>query len=135
MREAELAEPRKKDRGAAVDRAEIGEVTIPEPSEEWGVSATMTWNSVRESGASTFYASSDYAVLWLICDNIDAHSKQGGRRSPEMLRVILSGLGSLLATEGDRRRLRVELTQPEEGADVDGSIASLLTLLPPVEED
>ncbi|WP_156969612.1 hypothetical protein [Knoellia subterranea] len=90
-----------------------GSVVVPDPNPDWGAMATMLWSSATDSGVSTFYGSTDWATLYLLCDTVQHWTEQGGRRSPELLRVVMQGLGSLLFTEGDRRRLRVELEQPD----------------------
>ena len=102
-------ERKRKERGTAVTRGKSNPATIPEATATWCTASTMVWQAMLESGGAAYFESSDYAVLHLTCDQIDHLYQQGGRRSPEYLRVILQTLGSLLATEGDRRRLRVEL--------------------------
>ena len=112
-------------RGHTVTTAEAGTVTIPDPDTDWCKVARMTFDSAQESGASAFYESTDWAMLYLLCDQIDylyrtSKTGEARNRSPEMLKAILNGLGNLLMTEGDRRKLRIELTKPDptEGAEL-----------------
>ena len=106
-------ERKRKERGTDnVAKARAGNVTIPEPNAEWSNTTKMVWDSMLESGQTSFFESSDYAMLYLTCEGIDHWLEQGGRRSPELLRVLMQSMGSLLATEGDRRRLRIELEKP-----------------------
>lgn len=53
-------------------------------------------------------------MLYSLMDDLTYYKAQS-RRSSEMLSAIMSGLTSLLLTEGDRRRARVELSRPSEG--------------------
>ena len=119
-RDADLTpsgERMRKARGTSVTKAKAGKPQRPEPSDDWGTAARLIWDSLTTSGGAAFYESSDYAVLWLLCEQIEHLYSQGGRRSPEFLRVIMTGLGSLLATEGDRRRLRIELERAPDDDD------------------
>jgi hypothetical protein len=130
-RTEDLARPRSRN-GKARDRGEVstrslGNVTIPEPGEAWGSHALMLWNAALDGGVSEFYASTDWATLWLMCDSVQHWTDQGGRRSPELLRVIMQGLGSLMFTEGDRRKLRVELEKPEDLPTWETELALLVT--------
>lgn len=80
---------------------------------EWHPIAKRLWNSAKQSGQSRFYEPSDWAMLYSLCDDLSYYKAQG-KRSGQMLASIMSALGSLLLTEGDRRRVQVELEQPEE---------------------
>lgn len=102
-------ERKRKERGTTTARGKSIPATIPDPDPEWCKTARMVWNSMLTSGGAAYFESSDYAVLYLTVDQIDHLYQQGGRRSPEYLRVIMQTLASLLATEGDRRKLRIEL--------------------------
>jgi hypothetical protein len=119
-------ERKRKERGTTVSRGKSNPATIPDPNPEWCHAAEMMWNAMVESGGAVYFESSDYAVLYLACDQIDHLYGQGGRRSPEYLRVIMATLGSLLATEGDRRKLHIELEKTDEdSAAVLASVESL----------
>lgn len=108
---------KRKERGTTVARGKSIPATIPEPDPQWCKAARMVWDSMLTSGGAAYFESSDYAVLHLTADQIDHLYQQGGRRSPEYLRVIMQTLGSLLATEGDRRRLRIELQNAPDDDD------------------
>ena len=110
-------ERKRKERGTTVVRGKSNPATIPDPNPEWCHAARMMWNAMLESGGAAYFESSDYATLYLACDQIDHLYRQGGRRSPEYLRVIMQTLGSLLATEGDRRKLHIELQKAPDDED------------------
>lgn len=126
------SERARKSRGTdQITKAKAGAVSIPDADPEWARAARMMWDSMLESGGSAFFESSDYATLYLICDQIDylyRQNKDGStkNRSPEMFKAILAGLGNLLATEGDRRKLRIELERPDdEDAEFEAAILQI----------
>lgn len=83
-----------------------------EPNPEWHAVARMIWDAGMESGQAEFYESSDLSILFLTCEGVDHWLTQGGRRSPELLRVLMGNLSSLLFTEADRRKAQIELEKP-----------------------
>lgn len=95
-------------REAETTYADGGNVTIPVPDEDWHPIAYRLFESMRESGAARFYESTDWAVLYSFCEDLSYYKKQG-RRSAQMLSAINQILTSLLLTEADRRRAKIEL--------------------------
>jgi hypothetical protein len=116
----------------------------PEPSPNWHPAAMAIWNSALESGQIVFWEPSDWAILALTCSQISQEYaddliiekvKQpmlagegggeelvyGSRPMPAgKFSAILKALGALGMTEGDRRRMRIELErfgEPEAEAD------------------
>lgn len=76
--------------------------------------AVQWYRSLAKSGQAQFYEPSDWAQANLIAIAIDSFCQ---KPSAMMLSSVLSGASSLLATEGDRRRMRVELAQVEDDSD------------------
>ena len=119
-----------------ITRAPAGEnVTILEPDPSWHPLARYFYEAAQESGEVQFYESSDYAVLYLVCENLsrelkptilvdkdgavvlDDNGKPVTRTLPirgASLSAYLKAFQSLLLTEGDRRRLRVELERRKQ---------------------
>lgn len=87
-------------------------VNRPIPDEEWHPISRMVWESLITSGQADFFQDSDWAYAYTLCEELSLF-KTGSRRSPEMFKALLSGMANLLMTEGDRRRVRVELSAPE----------------------
>lgn len=105
---------RKAQQPGGVSRASHGRtVTIPEPDEGWHPIARMIWDAMLESGQAAFYESSDWAMLYSFCDDM-TYYKSMGKRSAQMLASIYSMGTSLLLTEGDRRRVQIELDRRTE---------------------
>ena len=97
--------------GATVVRAPAAEaVKQPPASRDWHPIAKRLWKSMGESGQARFYEPSDWAVAYSLMDDL-SYYKAGAKRSGQMLQTIMSSLSSLLLTEGDRRRLQIELAR------------------------
>lgn len=138
--EATLARPRERTGGEHGAQA----VTVGERLPvTWGLDADPAWHPIairiyeaaRTSGQSAFYQDSDWAILYSLCEDISYYktpskatavnrktgeaSEYDKPRSGQMLQSIMSNLTSLLLTEGERRRVRLELqTPPEERPDL-----------------
>lgn len=82
----------------------------PEPPVWMDGYARKVYEAFRHSGQAVYFAPSDWVTLALICRHIMASMR---KPSAMMLSAILSGLASLGATEGDRRRIKIELTSEE----------------------
>jgi hypothetical protein len=92
----------------AAPGAEI--VVIPEADPLWHPIASRLWESLALSGQSKFYEPSDWALAFSVMDDLSEY-KQQSRRSAQMLASIYTQMGSLLITEGDRRRVGIELAR------------------------
>ncbi|GAB3209787.1 hypothetical protein GCM10027294_25580 [Marinactinospora endophytica] len=109
-----------------ITRAPAGSPTpVPAPpaNESWHPIARAWYDSLAASGQAVFYEASDWATAALLAESISRDlSPQvvGTTESGEILRdtiplkgaslsAYLKGMSSLLVTEGDRRRARVEL--------------------------
>jgi hypothetical protein len=69
--------------------------------------AKRFYESLRTSGEAQFYEDSDWAYASdIVCTAIDAYVK---KPSAAMLTALTQALSPLLATEGERRRARLEL--------------------------
>lgn len=112
------------------------EVEIPVADENWEPLTRAYWDSFKHSGQSIWYEPSDWMTAYTLMEVLDRWLKpqdvkvgQTGSMGQEagggdieyvfeakivaipgsVLSSILKGLTSLMATEGDRRRLRIEL--------------------------
>lgn len=89
---------------------------IPNADRDWHPIARRIWDSLKTSGQQDFYESSDWAIAYSLCDDL-SYYKKSGKRSGQMLQTIMSSFERLLVTEGDRRRVRIELHEPEPPRD------------------
>ena len=127
-----------------------------EPNPDWHPAAAAIWEAAVASGQQVFWEPSDWAILALTCSQIsqeyaddliiekvklpmDAGSGGGeelvyGSRPmpPAKFAAILKALGSLGMTEGDRRRMHIELERhaaPADTGSAEAIDANRLTLL------
>lgn len=98
----------------------VGPVEQPPAPQDWGPLARQWYESLAESGQAQFYEPSDWATAivagWLLDDWVES------RRAATMneFRMLC---GQLLATEGERRRGRLEITRPGQDAPSKGAAA------------
>lgn len=113
-REDDLARPRSR-KGSEEQETKKGQmrpVRIPRADPEWHHAAKQLYDSLKKSGQADFYQQSDWAYAWALMDDF-SHYKKSSKRSAQMAQTLYSALGNLLVTEGDRRRVRIELQEPE----------------------
>lgn len=115
-----------------VDIAELVklEVEVPVPADDWHETAVAMFESLSKSGQAIFYEPSDWMAAFVICEQLSRALKpvpmidENGsvildQNNEPMMRSVpmpgaamnafLKGLASLMVTEGDRRRLSIEL--------------------------
>ena len=114
--------------------AVAGTFQVPEPNPRWHWSAKMVYQSARSSAfARDFYEPTDWAELFVLCETLHRSMGQSyildssGRpildqdgepimetkpMNGSLLGAITKSLASLGFTEGDRRRLKVEVSKP-----------------------
>jgi hypothetical protein len=107
-------------------------------SSTWHPAAKRWFVSLGESGQSMFYESSDWATAWLLAEAISRELKPKPMVVGDKVQLVaapvkaaamaafLAGCTRLLATEGDRRRLQIELQQPPAGDEKGGASVSSL---------
>lgn len=109
------------------------EVPVPVSDAEWHPVAKLWFDSLERSGQSAFYEPSDWGVAYVIAESISRELSDqpmvvgsGEAAHVEMVKMPpkgaslsawLKGMTALMVTEGDRRRMRLELerTQPTVG--------------------
>jgi hypothetical protein len=110
-REAERTRRNKEPEGSvSLAKGNAYPVTIPPADETWAPRAKSWYESLATSGMKEFMQNSDYEYARILCDALTDYYK---RPSAMMLASILSGMTSLGTTEGDRRRMRIELEKPK----------------------
>jgi len=130
-RSTDLSRERDANRGdrAPITKGELRPVVIPHMDHSWHPISKMLWKSLKTSGQADFYQNSDWAFAYSLCEDLSMYknpsvSKDGEeyhKRSGQMLQTIYASMERLLVTEGDRRRVRIELSAPiseEEPASV-----------------
>ena len=112
-----------------VDPADLEDperVGIPDPNLEWNPLALMLYESVKLSAVSFLYEPSDWAVFFIALDQLSKNLEpqpvvvQSGPNAGQVVMVDVPMNGStyaalsktftsLMLTEGDRRRLKLEI--------------------------
>jgi hypothetical protein len=101
---------RRNDNG--ITEAKSGRTPKPLPLREGLHPLASRWYaSLAESGQARFYEPSDWATALIIAEAVDLYAR---KPSGALLSSILAGSTVLLTTEGDRRRLRLELVREDE---------------------
>lgn len=111
-----------------------GAVRVPRGDRKWHPIAKRWYDSLAKSGQSRFYEPSDWATAYLIAESMSQELKprpivhMNGdidyvAQPPRAAQMTawLRAMGNLMVTEGDRRRLALELQRApaqEGGSDV-----------------
>lgn len=95
----------------------IGEVKIPtlRIHNARGIVKDI-YESFKNSAQTRYYEPSDWEMLRLNLILLDQQLK-AGRANGQIMATIMSQFASLLATEGDRRRIRMEIERNTEDND------------------
>lgn len=81
---------------------------------DWDEPTRDFYYSFRKSGMAAYFQQTDVQWLWLACDEL-ARYRAMGKQSAMLLGSIIQMLNSGFGiTEGERRRLKIELDVPQE---------------------
>lgn len=134
-----------------VDALLAGEREIPVADENWEPLTKSFYESFAKSGQVIWMEPTDWMTAYMLMETLDRHLKPQDVRVGEIrpaqneggeveylfeakvipipggvLNAILKGLTSLMATEGDRRRLRIELERKSAiDAALEGNVVSI----------
>lgn len=97
--------------GIPLSKGTAREVKIPPADRNWHPRAKQWYKSLASSGMCDYYQNSDYETARILCDALTEYYK---RPTAMMLATILQGMTALGVTEGERRRMRIELEAPKE---------------------
>lgn len=116
-------------------KVDLPEVEAPAPYPWWEATTTEFYLGHVGSVQTQFYEPSDYQLLLMVCEQLDRENKpkpivtgEGEDQTVTMMRVpmpgskmtaILKALAELMATEGTRRRLRLEIERNNAAAELD----------------
>lgn len=116
---SEARRRRNKDEGPALVQASSGTPDnlpdLPEPDEFWHPIATEWYLSLRESGQAAFYQPSDWATARYAAELMSRGLLSDRPPNGQYVAALNSVMSSLLTTEGDRRRARMELERKKPG--------------------
>lgn len=117
---------RRRNKTEPVTKAQGNGSKPPPADSKWHPVAKRWFQSLKQSGQSRFYEESDWALAFLLAESISRELKPqlvGTTADGEpifwnqppkgaSLAAWLKAMSSLLVTEGDRRRIRMELETP-----------------------
>lgn len=97
-----------------------GDVEIPELNLPFGASQMVVdfYESLKRSAYSKYYEPSDWEYARLTCFIMETIVKTP-KPSAEMYKALQTAMSNMLVTEGDRRRLRIEIVREQEKAQKD----------------
>jgi hypothetical protein len=97
--------------GIALSKGNRVPFKVPAVDGAWHPRAKQWYRALSRSGMREYYELSDYEMARVLCDALTDYYR---RPSAMMLATILQGMTSLGVTEGERRRMRIELEDPKE---------------------
>lgn len=106
--------------GAPVDLPDL-----PDADPLWHPIAADWYLSLRESGQAAFYQPSDWAVARYAADLMSKVLMSERGPNGQLVAALNSVMSSLLTTEGDRRRARMELERKPAGKQVPASVTAI----------
>lgn len=107
-----------------VDKAPAAKkVSVPAADRDWHPIAARWYRSLKRSGQSRFFEPSDWAQAYFVAEGMSRLLfREGKFFSAQLFAAIDAASARLLVTEGDRRRMRIELergiTEEQQSAGV-----------------
>jgi hypothetical protein len=98
---------------------------LPEPDPDWHDIASDWYLSLQSSGQAAFYQPSDWATARYAAELMSRLLASDRAPNGQLVAALNSVMGSLLTTEGDRRRARVELERKKVAPERSGSVTAL----------
>jgi hypothetical protein len=98
---------------------------LPEPDPNWHEIATDWYLSLRESGQAQFYQPSDWAVARYAAELMSRGLSSDRPPNGQYVAALNSVMTSLLTTEGDRRRARIELERKKPAQQAPASVTAI----------
>lgn len=98
---------------------------LPEPDPLWHPIAADWYLSLRESGQAAFYEPSDWAVARYVAELMSRGLSSDHAPNGQYVAALNSAMSSLLTTEGDRRRARMELERKPAARQAPASVTAI----------
>lgn len=98
---------------------------LPEPDPLWHPIASGWYLSLRRSGQAVFYEPSDWAMARYAAELMSRALASDRAPNGQLVAALNSVMGSLLTTEGDRRRARIELERKPAVRVVPASVTAI----------
>ncbi|MER7623940.1 hypothetical protein [Streptomyces sp. NPDC126503] len=98
---------------------------LPDPDPEWHLIATDWYLSLQDSGQAQFYEASDWATARYAAELMSRLLNSDKAPNGQLVAALNSVMGSLLTTEGDRRRARIELQRRPVAVQAPASVTAI----------
>lgn len=98
---------------------------LPDADDLWHPIASDWYLSLRRSGQAVFYQPSDWAMARYAAELMSRVLLTDKPPNGQLVAALNSVMGSLLTTEGDRRRARMELERKAPSRDSVGVVTAL----------
>lgn len=105
--------------------APVGLPDLPDADPLWHPIAADWYLSLRESGQAAFYQPSDWAVARYAADLMSKVLMSERGPNGQLVAALNSVMSSLLTTEGDRRRARMELERKKPASQGGAKVTAL----------
>lgn len=112
--------------GIEIKKGEALEWEWVEANEEWPDYVQEYYNAFQQSGMKMYFQQTDVRQLYLACEMM-AQQFNTGRPSAMMIAEAFKLLDGLGATEGERRRMKIELEKYVEPEDDSGKRMAQVT--------
>lgn len=101
-------------------------VRVPRVSSSWHPLMKDWFRSLKDSGQAAFYEPSDWQTARLLAEVLSQELNRGEPLRAAMLAEFNRAAASLMTTEGERRRLRIELQREmETDVEVDATVSMM----------
>lgn len=101
-------------------------VKVPQVSPSWHPLMKDWFRSLKDSGQSQFYEPSDWQTARLMAQIMSDELNSGEPVKAAVLAEFNRAAGALMTTEGERRRLRVELNAPAKVQEDGDKVVSIM---------
>lgn len=99
--------------------------SMPDPDPEWHPIAARWFTSLGESGQSAFYQASDWMLAYVTAESMSREFFTGEPITGSSLTAYMKAMAALMVSEGERRRVGVELSRPEPEPEAESNVTSL----------
>ena len=127
--------PKRSDQRRRVNKVEglqsspgAARVRVPAASRDWHPIARDWYRSLRASGQSRYYEPSDWQTARMLADQM-SRMLLADELNASLLNAIVQASRDLMTTEGQRRRMRLELTRDEPESAMDPAVADVDNIL------
>lgn len=99
----------KAEKAAVTQVTVVGSVEVPPADESWHQIAKDWYRSLAESGQAQHYEPSDWQAARLLAHELTRALRQ--KVSATLFSALWTAMGDLLTTEGERRRVKMEINR------------------------